>query len=243
MHVFRLNDLLQVDTLVFRGAEAVIYSGKYLKEPVILKIRYPKKYRHPQLDFDLRFLRTKMEARILQRALAAGVNVPSILAILSKHSGLVLKFIEGVHLTNLLENPEQLSDNDQELWPRRLHNIYQEAGIQVGRLHACGIAHGDLTPHNMIINLNELKQVHIIDFGLASVTNDPEKFATDLFTFLKTMQTVAKGDPSYLFETFMKAYREEYTKWGKDYTNVRVQFDDLNKRGRYKVREKGFYEE
>ncbi len=240
--MLNLNEALQIKTIIYRGAEAVIYSGMYLNEKIVLKIRYPKKYRHPQLDYHLRFTRTKLEARILQRSLTAGVNVPSVMAILTRHAGLVLKHVEGSHLTTFLETPKLITNEEQQRWPRALHEIFQQIGTQVGRLHASGIAHGDLTPHNMILS-NDLQSLHIIDFGLATITNDPEKFATDLFTFLRTMQTVAKWDASPLFEAFLNSYKMELAKKGRDHATIHAQFKDLKKRGRYQIREKGFYEE
>lgn len=238
-----LKNVLTVGDIISRGAEAVIYSGKYLDEAIVLKIRYPKKYRHPQLDVDIRTSRTRMEARILQRAHSHGINVPHVLAILSKHAGLVLKRLEGWHLTTMLEHPNHLISLPENELSQMFNTILQLIGMQVGRLHACGIAHGDLTPHNMLIAIKKTPRVHLIDFGLATVTNDPEKFATDLFTFFKTLHVVAKADTTPLFTTFLSSYQKECENLGLDHDPILTQFEDLKQRGRYKIREKGFYEE
>ncbi len=240
--VLNVNEFLRIERMIHQGAEAVIYQGKFLGENVVLKIRYPKKYRHPTLDFNLRFQRTKLEARILQRAHECLVNVPTVKAILTKHAGLTLKYVRGTHLTNLLSQPQHFTNENEQIWTSIHHKLLQEVGRQVGRLHVAGIAHGDLTPHNMIVNYKE-RQVYLIDFGLASITNDPEKFATDLFTFLKTMQAVSRWNVTPLFESFLTTYKKEFSLNSKDFNPVMTQFNDLKKRGRYRVREKGFYEE
>jgi len=48
---------------------------------IICKERFPKKYRHPQLDISLTKTRTKSEARSLIRCNRANVSCPSVLAI------------------------------------------------------------------------------------------------------------------------------------------------------------------
>ena len=52
-----------------------------LKRVIICKERFPKKYRHPQLDVSLTKSRTKSEARSLIRCQRANVPCPNVLAI------------------------------------------------------------------------------------------------------------------------------------------------------------------
>ena len=79
--------------LISQGAEAKIFLDKN----TILKARLPKGYRHQQLDKKIRTRRTKSEAKLLTKALEAGVKPLSvfppffaeILLIFSKLSGSV----------------------------------------------------------------------------------------------------------------------------------------------------------
>lgn len=69
INVPKLNTLSQIPSLARRATK------------LICKERFPKKYRHPQLDVSLTRSRTKAEARCLIRCARAGVSVPNVLAI------------------------------------------------------------------------------------------------------------------------------------------------------------------
>lgn len=58
--------------LICQGAEARIYKGKYLGRDTLVKERFVKKYRHPDLDENLTKERIKNEVRAIIRAKAAG---------------------------------------------------------------------------------------------------------------------------------------------------------------------------
>lgn len=58
--------------LIAQGAEARLYKGTYLGKSVIVKERFEKKYRHPDLDERLTKERIKAESRAIVRAKSAG---------------------------------------------------------------------------------------------------------------------------------------------------------------------------
>lgn len=58
--------------LIGQGAEARLYSGHYLGKSTLVKERFEKKYRHPDLDSRLTKDRIRAEARAIVRAKAAG---------------------------------------------------------------------------------------------------------------------------------------------------------------------------
>jgi len=65
-------------TLFRQGAEARLYRGLLWGElPAVAKQRFPKTYRHPQLDQQLTQERLRAETRSLTRCLALGVAVRS----------------------------------------------------------------------------------------------------------------------------------------------------------------------
>jgi len=55
-----------------QGAEGRLYRGTYLGKPVIVKERFQKKYRHPDLDEHLTRERIKAESRAIIRCKTAG---------------------------------------------------------------------------------------------------------------------------------------------------------------------------
>lgn len=58
--------------LIAQGAEARLFKGVYLGKSVLVKERFQKKYRHPDLDERLTKERIKAESRAIVRAKAAG---------------------------------------------------------------------------------------------------------------------------------------------------------------------------
>lgn len=58
--------------LMKQGAEAKIYHGHFHGKPCIVKERFPKAYRHPQLDQEITKDRLKGEVRSLVRSRFAG---------------------------------------------------------------------------------------------------------------------------------------------------------------------------
>ena len=58
--------------LIKQGAEAKIYSGIFHGKPCIVKERFAKNYRHPDLDKEITKDRLKNEVRSLVRCRFAG---------------------------------------------------------------------------------------------------------------------------------------------------------------------------
>lgn len=58
--------------LIAQGAEARIYKGSYLGRDTLVKERFKKTYRHPDLDETLSKDRVKNESRAIVRAKIAG---------------------------------------------------------------------------------------------------------------------------------------------------------------------------
>ncbi|HDD31698.1 MAG TPA: Kae1-associated kinase Bud32, partial [Thermococcus litoralis] len=126
--------------LIKQGAEAKIYLAAFEElyfpfneEKVIIKHRIPKRYRIKEIDEKLRKERTVREARILHRAKEFGVNAPYVYEVDLKDMKIIMEYIEGKRLKELLETipiEERL-------------RICREIGRQIGKLHEAGIVHGD----------------------------------------------------------------------------------------------------
>ena len=129
----------------------------------LLKTRQPKRYRVRELDALLRQGRTRMEARLLHKAKVAGVRCPT-----------VLEVTEFSITMGRLKGRRPIMDKVQ----------CAEAGRMLALLHAADIMHGDFTPANLIWDGEAL---HVIDFGLGSISGDIEDKAMDVFTMLKAI--------------------------------------------------------
>lgn len=88
------------------------------QEPIILKYRFTKNYRHPSLDTSLTKSRVKGEARALTKCLEAGVSVPQLRLVNVREGLLGLEFIEGKSVRDLLgggaEDEEELDEAEVE---------------------------------------------------------------------------------------------------------------------------------
>ncbi|OCF36076.1 BUD32 protein kinase [Kwoniella heveanensis CBS 569] len=140
--------LIEQGTLIKQGAEAKVYSlASLLPKPavyyppssssssvssssttattanstdagVILKYRFPKKYRHPTLDSTLTASRLTFEARALARASKAGVVVPKVIWVDEKGGVLGLERVEGWSVREVLgggaEGEVEIEDDEAE---------------------------------------------------------------------------------------------------------------------------------
>ena len=164
-----------------RGAEAVVKLASIIGIKAVRKSRVPKTYRVAALDSKLRAERTRMEARLLNRAKQAGVGCPTVLRV--DEFDLVISFIEGGRPA--MDGPEA-----------------REAGKMLAAMHRGDIIHGDFTPANLIVNREGM---HVIDFGLGFVSADIEDKAVDAFTMLRALgESGLEGAK----EAFIEGYRD-----------------------------------
>jgi len=64
--------------LVKQGAEAKLYKTTFQDRPAIIKVRFSKGYRHPQLDKQLTKRRLKAEVKGLERCKKLGIRTPDV---------------------------------------------------------------------------------------------------------------------------------------------------------------------
>merc|ERR1719427_1265240 len=82
-------------SLYKQGAEAKLYTGSFLGQQVIVKERFSKKYRHPDLDVKLTSDRHKAEARALLKCKQIGVACPTLYLADQEHHLLIMQQLEG----------------------------------------------------------------------------------------------------------------------------------------------------
>jgi Kae1-associated kinase Bud32 len=193
------------------GAEATLTPVLFAGLPALCKERLAKSYRPASLDERIRSTRTRVEAKLLARAKAAGVPCPYVLGV-AKHR-LTISKMEGETLNKM---------EGAKLPP----TIWKTAGAYLARLHGAQIVHGDYTPANLML---DGKVLSVIDFGLGSVSHDVEDYAVDIVTMKKSL-----GERAVKF--FLEGYSRE---GGKLSTRVLKLVKEVESRARYQDRGAG----
>ncbi|MDK2975000.1 MAG: bifunctional N6-L-threonylcarbamoyladenine synthase / protein kinase Bud32 [Methanofollis sp.] len=185
-----------------RGAEAVVTIG----EDEVMKRRVSKSYRSAALDARLIAERTRAEARLVAAARKAGVATPIIYDV--SRDAIVMERVDGVLLRDA---------------PTPAHLAL--AGEAVGRLHAAGIVHGDLTTSNMIVRDGRCV---LIDFGLAHMSAEVEDRGVDLHVLFQTLESTT-ADPEPLKRAFLQGYAASFPAAAE----AREREQEIVRRGRY----------
>jgi len=187
--------------IIGRGAEATLYLTEFKGRKAVVKKRLKKSYRHGLLDLKLRKSRTRREERVLQRLNESGVSAPTFID--AKDAQVVFSFENGV----------------QAKKTKLTRPLLKQIGFQLAKMHDSGVAHGDFTTSNIIVQNAGVK---IIDFGLSVFSQSAEDFATDLVLFEKTVSPAE-------FEVFLKAYSREKN----NAKAIIARFREIKQRGRY----------
>lgn len=185
-----------------RGAEAVITRDG----DRVTKWRRPKGYRLKPLDDRIRRERTVMESRMISEARRCGVSTPIIFDV--DNFSLTMEHIDGIRLKEVIDP-----------------GLSEKAGELVGRLHACGIVHGDLTTSNMIL---KDEKIYLIDFGLAFHDQGIEAQGVDVHVFFQTVRS-SHDRAEALVGAFMEGYARTYPRAEDVLKRVR----EIEGRGRY----------
>jgi len=128
-------------TLIAKGAEAdLLLNPDWNGVKALIKRRGEKRYRHPELDREIRRQRTIHEASIIHRAKGAGVPTPVIYQIDPDEASIVMEFVEGERVRDIVD---ELSEEERK-------RLFTVIGVLAGRLHGAGIIHGDMTTSNII---------------------------------------------------------------------------------------------
>lgn len=204
----------------FRGAESKLFRKDWLGIRAIYKIRQAKTYRIKELDFSFRKYRTIHEARLLARAKKSGVRTPFIYEIDIENTTLVMEYISGKIIKELLP---QLSQKE-------LQSICIIIGRKVGSLHKAGIIHGDLTTSNII--RNDEKQIIFVDFGLGYISERIEDFGIDLYLLERAIQSTHADIYKDVWMNILKGYKET----SPITEEVEEKLKEIASRGRYSER-------
>ncbi|MGA9840234.1 MAG: KEOPS complex kinase/ATPase Bud32 [Thermoplasmata archaeon] len=206
---------------VSRGAEATLRAVEWMGLPALLKERGAKSYRPKALDDRLRRERTRTEARLLVDARRLGVRTPLLYDVdLPKHR-LILEQLPGPTLKELLEDPA--------LAPEVLSDAVRRMGEGLGKLHAGGIAHGDLTSSNVLYPDGATGAPAFLDLSMGSRSPGVEELGIDLHLVeedLKALHPKAEA----LVRAFLEGYASGNPAGAKD---VRARAKAIRGRVRY----------
>jgi tetratricopeptide (TPR) repeat protein len=135
-----------------------VYRATGPEGPVALKIVHPHLLETP--GFFKRFLR---EAEIGRRVEHANVVRTLDCDALSGHHFLVMEYVEGQTLRELLHDLERV--------PEELcRHVGREVARGLAAIHAAGVVHRDLKPENVLITLEHV--VKVMDLGVARLQDE-----------------------------------------------------------------------
>ena len=217
-----MNSDITKEKLIYKGAEASLFYGHWFGREVIFKYRIPKEYRLEELDKKIRTERTLSEGKALIKIKRYGLNVPQVYEIDAHNSTLIMKFIEGEKLKNILEN---LSENQKDKY-------FKKIGRDIAILHKTGHIHGDITTSNIIITNEE--DIFLIDFGLHEYSDTVEDKSVDLHLFKRVLISSHGKNFKFCFNAFLNGYRSEYEQVNKQECNQIIKnINAIESRGRY----------
>lgn len=217
-----MSVLISKQKIIHKGAEASIFHGIWLDKEVIFKYRIPKEYRTERLDKKIRTARTLNEARALIKVKSYGVNVPQVYEIDAFNSIIVMKYIIGNKLKDVMNN---LGVDIKEKY-------FYEIGRYIAVLHQNGHIHGDITTSNVIITPNE--KIFLVDFGLHEYSDTIEDKSVDLHLLKRVLISTHGNDFKLCFNAFLQGYKLEYENHSLDECNQIIRnIDAIETRGRY----------
>ena len=193
------------------GAEAIIILDKNN----VIKRRVKKSYRLPQIDDEIRKLRTRSEAKLLEKA-GKITEVPQVKRVDEKSREISMEFLDG----------KRLSENLDSFPLEKQKKICKTIGKNIAKLHDADIIHGDLTTSNMILMEDK---VFFIDFGLGFISPKIEDKAVDLHLLRQALEAKHLKKWVLLFERVLQGYSSS-----KNSEAVIKQFKKVESRGRYK---------
>ncbi len=183
------------------GAEASIS----IEGSTVIKQRLVKEYRHPDLDSRLRLERARREYKVLSKT---NVLVPKVLSFDEESCSLVMEFIDGPALVDVLD--------------ASCVSVYMPlVARSVRQLHDEGIIHGDLTTSNMLVRGQEIV---LIDFGLAQFSSSLEDIAVDLQVIYQSLS--GRHPDTGAWDVFIREYAPS--------SELLQRFSVVRSRGKYK---------
>ena len=186
------------------GAEAEVWAGSWMGQQAVRKLRRPRKWRHPDLDIRLGYRRMMSESRLLIRLKRRGLNVPAVWDLDPQSGRMILERMPGLPLIEVLRNDAY----SQEL----INKALQNTGSLIRRLHREAITHGDLSNKNILVDGNA--DASLIDFGLAAIDYEIERFGIDLHV-IDEILGASHPEHKQAIEVLLEGYASEEERLGE----------------------------
>jgi TP53 regulating kinase-like protein len=206
-------------TLLKKGAEANLFLADWHCRTVVVKARFPKKYRPAELDERIRGYRTAHEPQLMHEAKLAGVPTPTIFLVDMENAAITMEFVEGKQVKQTLEC---IPENER-------NKLCVKIGELVGKLHGHGVIHGDLTTSNMI--LSGEGKVFLVDFGLGEKNMELEAKGVDLHLMKRALQSTHYEFAEECFQNVMQGYTSVLGEENAEAVLEKIR--EIERRGRY----------
>jgi TP53 regulating kinase and related kinases len=219
--------------LLKQGAEGKLYLDTHLGQRCLVKERFVKKYRHPDLDKSLTKGRMKAEQKAIQRCAAAGVLTPKLFNVDFNQRKIFMEYLEDTTTAKVYID-KQIAAGESEESKAALRNLGETIGFVVRRMHDHNIIHGDLTTSNMMIRpaTDETKvtpeNLVMIDFGLSSYSASAEDKGVDLYVLERALLSTHSKAPEF-FNSILDAYKGADEKTTQE---IVAKFEEVRARGR-----------
>jgi len=222
--------------LLRQGAEGRLYTGSFLGQKSIVKERFSKKYRHPQLDERLTKERLKGEIRSLMRCKMASIRTPTIYYVDMNNGLFVMEYLDSAktcrdYINNLLTNSTENGDETQT----KLIKLSMKIGQTLGLMHKNNVIHGDLTTSNMMVEKETESgdyKICLIDFGLGFAEGTPEDKGVDLYVLERALIST-HPNTEFMFDAIINSYKKELkAERKKECEEIIKKFEDIRMRGR-----------
>lgn len=197
--------------LIGQGAEAKVYKSTYQGKPTIIKYRFPKKYRHKQLDLKLRRNRSKKEQKCINKSKNAGIKVPKLYYYDKANCAIHMEFIDLPTVKCVIN---KYYDNKTQTYDKvKCSKILKEIGKNVAILHKNNLVHGDLTTSNLLIDEKKEDEVKIvmIDFGLSEGSTKIEDKAVDIYVLERALLSTHPNS-KFMIDDILNQYKIIYDK-------------------------------
>ena len=212
-------DKVDSQTLLKKGAEASLFLASWHGRRVIVKARFPKRYRPAELDVKIRKYRTAHEPQLMHEAKKAGVSTPTIFLVDIKNAVIMMEFVEGKQMKHVL--PHVSKKERQELCVR--------IGVLIGKMHRHRVIHGDLTTSNMI--LDGKGKIFLVDFGLGEKNSELEARGVDLHLMKRALQSTHYQFAEECFKNVLRGYSKVLGRENAE--KVFEKICEIEQRGRY----------
>ncbi|KAM4587136.1 EKC/KEOPS complex subunit TP53RK [Odontesthes bonariensis] len=220
-----VSQYLSKAELIKQGAEARLYRADFLGKPAIVKVRFPRRFRHPEMDEKLTHRRTVQEVRSILRCRRAGISAPVVYFVdYTSHSIFLEEIVGSLTVRDHIASSSQSSSKQELQW------LAERVGQILAKMHDEDIIHGDLTTSNMLLKRgpeDTESELFLIDFGLSSISTLPEDKGVDLFVLEKAFLST-HPNTELLFEKLLKSYATS----SKKSSAVIKKLDEVRLRGR-----------